>query len=142
MSIVVTGATGKLGRLVISGLLEKVPAEQITAVVRDQEKAAPLTARGVRLHRADYNTPVTFNGLFAAGDRVLLISSSEMNKDRQAQHRAVIDAAAAAGVARLAYTSAIGTLTTSLADDHRATEQLLRGSGLPYTVAKQPDAGP
>ncbi|GDY74830.1 hypothetical protein SAV31267_043150 [Streptomyces avermitilis] len=57
MSIVVTGATGHLGSLVIEQLLEKVPADQITAVVRSAEKAAPLAARGVRIAVADYNTP-------------------------------------------------------------------------------------
>lgn len=136
MSIVVTGATGHLGRHVVAQLLEKVPAERITAVVRDAAKGADLAARGVRLAVADYNAPETLGGLFAAGDKVLLISGSEVDKDRVAQHTAVIDAAKAAGVALLAYTSAPGTLTAALADDHRATEQVLRASGLPYTLLR------
>ncbi|MFE9901300.1 SDR family oxidoreductase [Streptomyces achromogenes] len=136
MSIVVTGATGHLGRHVVAQLLEKVPAERITAVVRDAAKGADLAARGVRLAVADYNAPKTLDGLFAAGDKVLLISGSEVDKDRVAQHTAVIDAAKAAGVALLAYTSAPGTLTAALADDHRATEQVLRASGLPYTLLR------
>ncbi|MFF9521275.1 SDR family oxidoreductase [Streptomyces achromogenes] len=136
MSIVVTGATGHLGRHVVAQLLEKVPAERITAVVRDAAKGADLAARGVRLAVADYNAPETLDGLFAAGDKVLLISGSEVDKDRVAQHTAVIDAAKAAGVALLAYTSAPGTLTAALADDHRATEQVLRASGLPYTLLR------
>ncbi|WP_318201943.1 SDR family oxidoreductase [Streptomyces sp. SCL15-4] len=136
MSIVVTGATGHLGRHVVEQLLEKVPAERITAVVRDPAKGAGLAARGVRLAVADYNAPETLDGLFAAGDKVLLISGSEVDKDRVRQHTAVIDAAKAAGVALLAYTSAPGTLTAALADDHRATEQVLLASGLPYTLLR------
>ncbi|MFD9466413.1 SDR family oxidoreductase [Streptomyces sp. NPDC060027] len=136
MSIVVTGATGHLGRHVVEQLLEKTPAEQITAVVRDEAKAADLAARGVRLAVADYNTPDTFDGVFSAGDKVLLISGNEFDKGRVQQHRVVIDAARAAGVSLLAYTSAPGSLTAALADDHRATEEVLLASGLPYTLLR------
>ncbi|UXY36345.1 SDR family oxidoreductase [Streptomyces albidocamelliae] len=136
MSIVVTGATGHLGRQVAEQLLEKVPAERITAVVRDKEKAVGLAARGVRLAVADYNAPETFDGLFSAGDRVLLISGNEFDKGRVRQHEVVIDAARAAGVALLAYTSAPGSLRAALADDHRATEEVLLASGLPYSLLR------
>lgn len=136
MSIVVTGATGNLGRFVIEGLLEKVPAEQITAVVRSEEKGAGFAARGVKLAIADYNTPETFDGLFSAGDKVLLISGNEFDKGRVGQHQVVIDAAKAAGVALLAYTSAPGALKAALADDHRGTEQVLLASGLPYVLLR------
>ncbi|GGY90902.1 NAD(P)-dependent oxidoreductase [Streptomyces olivaceoviridis] len=136
MSIVVTGATGHLGRHVVEQLLEKVPAERITAVVRDEAKAADFAARGVKLAVADYNAPETFDGLFAAGDKVLLISGNEFDKGRVGQHTVVIEAARAAGVALLAYTSAPGTLTAALADDHRATEQVLLASGLPYSLLR------
>jgi NAD(P)H dehydrogenase (quinone) len=134
MSIVVTGATGHLGRHVVRQLLAKVPADQVTAVVRDRARAADLAERGVRLAVADYSAPETFDGLFAAGDKVLLISGNEVAKDRPAQHRTVIDAAAAAGVALLAYTSAPSGLTAALADDHRATEKVLLASGLPWVI--------
>ncbi|SDC77294.1 SDR family oxidoreductase [Streptomyces prasinopilosus] len=136
MSIVVTGATGNLGRHVVEQLLEKVPAEQVTAVVRSPEKAADLAERGVRLAVADYNAPETFDGLFAAGDKVLLISGNEFDKGRVQQHRVVIEAAKAAGVALLAYTSALGTLTAALADDHRGTEKALLASGVPYVLLR------
>ncbi|MEV6760927.1 SDR family oxidoreductase [Streptomyces sp. NPDC051105] len=136
MSIVVTGATGHLGRHVVTQLLEKVPAEQITAVVRDKAKAADFAARGVNIAVADYNSPETFGGLFAAGDKVLLISGNEFDKGRPQQHKVVIDAAKAAGVALLAYTSAPASLKASLVDDHRATEELLLASGLPYTLLR------
>ncbi|MER7840214.1 SDR family oxidoreductase [Streptomyces sp. NPDC096040] len=136
MSIVVTGATGHLGRHVVTQLLEKVPAEQITAVVRDEAKAADFAARGVKIAVADYNSPGTFDGLFAAGDKVLLISGNEFDKGRPQQHKVVIDAAKAAGVALLAYTSAPGSLKASLVDDHRATEEALLASGLPYALLR------
>ncbi|GAA2299114.1 SDR family oxidoreductase [Streptomyces violaceusniger] len=137
MSIVVTGATGHLGRLVVEGLLEKVPADQITAVVRDTAKAADLADRGVRLHVADYNRPETLAGAFAAGDKVLLISGSEVGQ-RVPQHQAVIDAAKEAGVALLAYTSILGgpAADFSLADEHKVTEQAITDSGLPYVLLR------
>lgn len=137
MSIVVTGATGALGRLVVDDLLATVPAEQVVAVVRDKEKAADLAARGVELRIADYSRPETLAGAFRSGDRVLLISGSEVGR-RVAQHAAVIDAAKAAGVAQLAYTGILGgpDADFTLADEHRATEQLILDSGLPYTFLR------
>ncbi|MGW7268706.1 SDR family oxidoreductase [Streptomyces sp. NPDC054842] len=137
MSIVVTGATGHLGRLVIDGLLEKVPAAEVAAVVRDKEKAADLAARGVELRVADYDAPETLADAFAAGDRVLLISGSEVGR-RVAQHRAVIDAAKGAGVALLAYTGILGGPEADfrLADEHKATERAILGSGLPYAFLR------
>ncbi|MET8951254.1 SDR family oxidoreductase [Streptomyces sp. NPDC004393] len=136
MSIIVTGATGHLGRHVVEQLLEKVPAGQITAVVRTPEKAADFADRGVRIAVADYNAPETFGGLFAAGDKVLLISGNEFDKGRVGQHQVVLEAAKAAGVALFAYTSAPGSLTAALADDHRATEQLIVESGVPYALLR------
>ncbi|WP_439811840.1 SDR family oxidoreductase [Streptomyces sp. P9-2] len=136
MSIVVTGASGKLGRHVVEQLLEKVPAGQVTAVVRSPEKVADLAERGVRVAAADYNAPETFDGLFAAGDKVLLISGNEFDRGRVRQHSVVIDAAKAAGVALLAYTSAPGSLAAALADDHRGTERALLDSGVPYVLLR------
>ncbi|MER6114441.1 SDR family oxidoreductase [Streptomyces sp. NPDC001743] len=137
MSIVVTGATGTLGRLVIEQLLTTVPADRIAAVVRDKEKAAGLAARGVELRIADYSRPETLTGAFRAGDRVLLISGSEVGS-RVAQHAAVIDAAKAARVAQLAYTGILGgpDADFQLAAEHKVTEQLILDSGLPYTFLR------
>ncbi|EHM28251.1 MULTISPECIES: SDR family oxidoreductase [Streptomyces] len=137
MSIVVTGATGALGRLVVEALLTSVPAGEIVAVVRDKEKAATLAARGVELRIADYDRPESLAGAFRSGDRVLLISGSEVGK-RVAQHTAVVDAAKAAGVAQLAYTGVLGgpDADFTLADEHKATERLILGSGLPYTFLR------
>ncbi|SEC87152.1 NAD(P)H dehydrogenase (quinone) [Streptomyces sp. 2131.1] len=137
MSIVVTGATGALGRLVVEHLLTTVPADRVAAVVRDKEKAAGLAAKGVELRIADYDRPETLAGAFRSGDRVLLISGNQVGS-RIAQHTAVIDAAKAAGVAQLAYTGILGgpDADFTLADEHRATEQLILDSGLPYTFLR------
>ncbi|MEV4971526.1 SDR family oxidoreductase [Streptomyces scopuliridis] len=138
MSIVVTGATGHLGRLVIESLLaDGVPADGIVAVVRNAEKAAGLVARGVELRVADYSRPETLTDAFRAGDRVLLISGSEVGQ-RVAQHGAVIDAARAAGVAQLAYTGVLGgpDADFQLAAEHKVTERLILDSGLPYTFLR------
>ncbi|MDV9187578.1 SDR family oxidoreductase [Streptomyces sp. SR27] len=137
MSIVVTGATGLLGRLVIEDLLAAVPAESVVAVVRNKEKAADLAERGVELRIADYSRPETLVEAFEAGDRVLLISGSEVGQ-RVPQHTAVIDAAKAAGVAQLAYTGVLGgpEADFDLAAEHRETERLILASGLPYTFLR------
>ncbi|MEU2245307.1 SDR family oxidoreductase [Streptomyces sp. NPDC019224] len=137
MSIVVTGATGELGRLVVEQLLTTVPADGIVAAVRDKEKAAALAARGVELRIADYDDPATLAGAFRAGDRVLLISGSEVGS-RVPQHTAVIDAAKAAGVAQLAYTGVLGGPDADfvLADEHKETERLILASGLPHTFLR------
>ncbi|WIX82409.1 NAD(P)H-binding protein [Amycolatopsis carbonis] len=135
MSIVITGATGLLGRQVVTDLLSAgVPAGEITAVARRAEKAADL---GVRVHVGDYDRPETLAGAFAAGDRVLLVSGTEQGK-RVGQHTAVIEAAKAADVAQLAYTGVFGgpEADFTLADDHRATEQRILDSGLPYTFLR------
>ncbi|MGG8410592.1 SDR family oxidoreductase [Streptomyces sp. 12297] len=137
MSIVVTGATGALGRLVIRELLATVPAAGIAAVVRDEKKAADLAAQGVELRVADYGDPAALAGAFRAGDRVLLISGSEVGR-RIPQHTAVIEAAKAAGVAQLAYTGILGgpEADFELAAEHRATERAVLDSGLPHTFLR------
>lgn len=137
MSLVVTGATGQLGRLVIDALLATVPAASVVAVVRDKEKAADLAERGVELRIADYDHPETLAGAFEAGDRVLLVSGSEVGR-RVPQHTAVIDAAKAAGVAQLAYTGVLGgdEADFDLAAEHKVTERLILDSGLPYTFLR------
>ena len=135
--IVVTGATGKLGRLVVDGLLKKVSASEIVAAVRSPEKAAELKARGVQVREADYSRPETLRAAFEGAEKVLLISSSEVGR-RVAQHTAVIDAAKAAGVTLLAYTSLLHADTTTLvlAPEHKATEEALKASGVPYVLLR------
>jgi len=104
--IVVTGATGHLGRLVIAGLLNKTPAASIVAAVRNAEKAKDIAALGVHVRFADYNEPSMWDAALKGADKVLLISSSEVGQ-RLKQHRSVIDAAKRAGVKLLVYTSVL-----------------------------------
>lgn len=135
--IVVTGATGQLGRLIIAALLKTVPANRIVAAVRSPEKAADLAARGVQVRRADYTDGASLDAAFQGATRVLLISSNELG-DRLPQHRAVIDAARRAGVQLLAYTSVLraSTSTLGLAAEHHHTEQAIRESGVPAAILR------
>ncbi|NXY97457.1 SDR family oxidoreductase [Streptomyces sp. BR123] len=137
MSIVVTGATGALGRLVVEELLTRVPAADIAVAVRDKAKAADLAERGVEVRIADYDAPETLADAFRAGDRVLLISGNAVGR-RVPQHTAVIEAAKAAGVAQLAYTGVLGgpEADFELAAEHKVTEQAVLDSGLPYTFLR------
>jgi len=135
--IVVTAATGQLGRLVIANLLKTTPAAQIVAAVRDPAKAADLAAQGVQVRRADYTDPASLDAAFQGATKVLLISSNDLG-NRVAQHRNAIDAAARAKVGLLAYTSVLHAdrSTLDLAAEHRATEDAVRASGLPYTLLR------
>jgi NAD(P)H dehydrogenase (quinone) len=135
--IVVTGATGKLGTLVIKELLKTIPASQIVAAVRSPEKASALAALGVNLREADYSKPATLTAAFASAEKVLLVSSSEVGQ-RVAQHQSVIDASLAANVKLLAYTSILraDTSTLQLATEHLATEQALQRSGLAFVLLR------
>jgi NAD(P)H dehydrogenase (quinone) len=135
--IVITGATGQLGTLVIESLLQKVPANQIIAAVRTPSKAAALAAKGVQVREADYARPDTLASAFADATKVLLISSNEVGQ-REAQHKAVIDAAKAAGIQFLAYTSLLHADTSKLllAEEHLATEKYLQASGLTFALLR------
>jgi NAD(P)H dehydrogenase (quinone) len=137
MMIVVTGANGQLGRLVITALLKTVPAAQIIAAVRSPEKAADLQALGVQLRRADYTDAASLDAAFQGAEKVLLISSNELGQ-RFAQHVAVIDAAKRAGVSLLAYTSVLRADSSALglAAEHWQTEQAIAASGVPAVILR------
>ncbi len=136
MSLAVTGATGHLGHLVIEHLLSRgtSPAE-IVALVRDPGRAADLAVKGVAVRAFDYEQPVA--GALAGVDSLLLVSGTAIGR-RFGQHRAVIDAAKAAGVSRLLYTSAPGADASinPVAPEHKATEEYLAGSGVPFVVLR------
>jgi NAD(P)H dehydrogenase (quinone) len=135
---VVTGATGHLGRLVIEAMLRRgVAPSDIVAAGRAVERAADLEARGVRVARIDFDDPASLGAAFAGAERVLLVSGSAVGQ-RVRQHTNAIDAARAAGVGQLAYTSIVRADTSSLilATEHRATEEALRASGLPFTMLR------
>lgn len=133
----VTGATGQLGRLVIDALLGSLVPDQIVALVRDPAKLADLAERGVEVRAFDYASPKTLAPALKGVDRLLLISSSEVGQ-REAQHRAVIDAAKTAGVEFLAYTSILHADSNplDLAVEHRATEALIASSGLRHALLR------
>ncbi|HEX3828488.1 MAG TPA: SDR family oxidoreductase [Sporichthyaceae bacterium] len=135
--IVVTGATGRLGRQVVTGLLDTLPADQIVAAVRDPAKAKDFADRGVQIRVADYDEPRTLTSALDGADRLLLISSNNY-EHAVAQHTAAIDAAKQAGVGRLVYTSLAHADTTTLATaiPHRLTEPIVRASGLPFTLLR------
>ncbi|MBN3072747.1 SDR family oxidoreductase [Pectobacterium brasiliense] len=135
--IAITGASGQLGRLVIKQLLEKVPANDIVALVRDVNKVTDLSALGVQVKAADYNQPEVLASALQGVDNVLLISSSEVGQ-RAVQHRNVIDAAVKAGVKLVAYTSLLHADKSplALAEEHRQTETLLKDSGLPHVLLR------
>ncbi|MBT2250182.1 SDR family oxidoreductase [Arthrobacter sp. BHU FT2] len=138
MSIVVTGATGHLGRHVLEALLERnVPASGIVAAGRSVDKLADFAAKGIRVVSIDYSDPASVAAALKGATRVLLISGSEVGQ-RVEQHRTVIDAAKAEGVELLAYTSIANADTTAmlLADEHKATEELLRTSGVPFVLLR------
>jgi NAD(P)H dehydrogenase (quinone) len=130
--IVVTGASGHLGRLVIEDLKQRVAASEIVAAARTPEKAADL---GVEVREADYDRPETLKSALQGATKVLLISGIDPNRVRQ--HAAVVDAAKEVG-ATLVYTSAPKADTTEagLAADHRATEDYIKASGVTYTILR------
>lgn len=137
MTIALTGATGHLGTLVLQELLTTTSAGEVVAIARNAAKAEPLAELGVQVRVADYDDPQTLPAALDGVDRLLLISGSEVGR-RVAQHAAVIDAAQAAGVGFVAYTSLLGIEDTinPLEPEHAATEAYLRGSGLPFALLR------
>ena len=135
--ILITGATGQLGKLVVDALIKIVPADSIIAAVRNVEKAKDLTELGVQVRQADYNDPTSWDTAMQGAKKVLLISSSEIGS-RTPQHRTVIDAAKRSGVELLVYTSILhaDTSVLGIANEHRETEEAIQTSGLPFTILR------
>lgn len=135
--IAITGATGQLGQHVIETLLKTVPADQIVAIVRNPAKATALSQQGITVRQADYSDEVAFTTALQGIDRLLLISSSEVGQ-RASQHRNVINAAKAAHVKFIAYTSLLHADSSplGLADEHVATEKMLAASGIDYALLR------
>ena len=138
MTILITGATGQLGRLVVDNLLARgIEPSAVRAGARDVARAADLAELGVQVGPLDYDAPETVAAAVDSVDALLLVSSSEVGK-RAAQHQAVIDAAGAAGVAKLVYTSASKATTSDLvlAPEHKATEEAIAASGIPAVILR------
>ncbi len=134
MKIGITGATGQLGRLVVEKLKQKTNSENLIALVRSPAKAADL---GIEARAFDYSKPETLTAPLQGIDYLLLISGSELGK-RKTEHENVIKAALAANIKLIVYTSILyaDTSSLSLAPEHLATEDLLKTSGIPYTILR------
>jgi NAD(P)H dehydrogenase (quinone) len=134
--ITITGATGALNGATADHLLERIPASELTVVTRDPAKAARFADQGVAVRQGDYDDPTGLRDAFAGADQLLLVSSNDPAGDTVTQHRNAVEAAVAAGVGRVLYTSHQGAAAGSPfvpARHHLATEELLDASGLPWT---------
>jgi NAD(P)H dehydrogenase (quinone) len=137
--IVVTGATGQLGRAVVESLMRRIPGDRIAVSVRDPAKAADLAGRGVAVRAGDFAEPAGLAQAFAGAEQVLIVSANTLGEEARRLHRTAIYAARAAGVRRVLYTSHMGARAGSPflpADQHAATEAELAGSGLAYAALR------
>ncbi|MEV5819128.1 SDR family oxidoreductase [Micromonospora harpali] len=138
MSIVVTGATGHLGQLIVAALLRRgVPAGEIVALGRDAGKLADLAGHGVNTRQVDYTDPESLRTAFAGADKLMFVSGSEVGQ-RATQHHNVVAAAREAGVGLIVYTSIANADRSGmvLAGEHLATEREITASGLPYVILR------
>lgn len=137
--ILVTGATGQLGRGVVDALLARYPAAEIAASVRDPAKVADPAERGVKIRKGDFGDPASLATAFAGAEQVLLISADKLGEEALRLHSAAIAAAKKAGVRRLLYTSHMGARHGSPfapADQHARTEDYLAASGMAFTALR------
>lgn len=139
MSVIVTGASGKLGRLVAENLLARLAAADLVLVTRHPAALSDLAARGADVRFGDFDDPASLPNAFAGGTRMLLISTDAIGR-RVAQHRAAIDAATAAGVGHIVYTSHVNPVAGNpigpIAEENRETEAMLHGTATAWTVLR------
>jgi len=137
--IIVTGATGKLGRRTVEHLLECVAANRVGVSVRDPRKAQDLADRGVRVRQGSFDDPASLVHAFEGAEQLLLVSLDRTGQECVSGHRTAIDAAVKVGVRRILYTSQMGAAHDSrfqACRDHAQTEDLLRATGLPWTALR------
>jgi NAD(P)H dehydrogenase (quinone) len=137
-TILVTGASGKLGRGIVRHLLATFGVEpgRIIAVTRDPAKLSDLAAAGIAVRAGDFRDPASLPRAFEGADKVLIISGADVGQ-RLAQHKAAVDAAVKAGAKRLSYTSMPNPEpgnSVVFSPEHHGTEQALKETGLPYTI--------
>ena len=138
MRIVITGASGQLGRLTAELVLDRVPASEVILTTRRPEALSDLAERGATVRSADFDRPEGLAEAFAGGEKLLLISADDLGH-RAAQHRAAIEAAREAGVRHVAYTSYLNPVEENpavITPSHRDTEKALRESGLAWTMLR------
>ena len=137
--IVVTGATGQLGRAIVENLLLRLPAGQVVASVRDADKARDLAARGATVRVGDFAHARGLEKAFAGADQLLIVSADKLGEEALQLHRNAIDTARNVGVRRVLYTSHMGARPGSPflpADQHAGTEADLAASGSSYTALR------
>ena len=138
MTLAITGATGHLGRLTAERVLERLAASELVLVTRRPEALADLAEAGATVRHGDFDDPPSLAGAFDGCERMLLVSTDVLG-NRVAQHTAAIDAAAAAGVGHVLYTSGLNAgseLPLVVSHDHGATEQAIRDRGLRWTALR------
>ncbi|HWJ79074.1 MAG TPA: NmrA family NAD(P)-binding protein, partial [Niallia sp.] len=138
MKLLITGATGKLGSKIVQFLLKTIPAEQLAVSVRNPEKAENLRTLGVDVRHGDFDEPQTLDTAFAGIDRLLIISADGDTETRIRQHSNAVSAAERAGVKFIAYTSIANAQesTNFLAEVHKATENAIEKTGIPYSFLR------
>ena len=141
-TILVTGASGQLGRLVLDNLIAsgKVAPADIIATTRNIEKLSDYAAKGVSVRAADFDDPASLDAAFAGADKILIISTDELGVPgkRLAQHKVAVAAAQKAGAKHILYTS-IPQPEDSLvtfAPDHLGTEEAIKATGIPHTILR------
>ncbi|MBD1381960.1 SDR family oxidoreductase [Metabacillus arenae] len=138
MKILVTGATGQLGSLVVEELLNKIPANEIAVSVRNPENAEGLQARGVDIRYGDFDKPETLDSAFSGVERLLIISTFGDHETIVKQHTNAVSAAQRAKVKFIAYTSVTNASESQffLAPSHRAREEAILSTGIPYSFLR------
>jgi len=136
--ILVTGASGQLGRLIVNSLIQRgIAANQIVVAVRSPEKVQDLAEQGIVVRKADYTDTASLTAAMLGVKRVVLVSSSEVGQ-RAEQHKNIVQAAKAAEIELLAYTSILDAQNSplTLAAEHVETENMLAASGVPYALLR------
>ncbi|MBR9900831.1 MAG: SDR family oxidoreductase [Rhodospirillales bacterium] len=139
MTVLITGATGQLGSLVVKHLLDRIPASDIAVSVRKPEKAADLSARGIDVRAGDFNDLALMTNAFKGIETALIISAEDDNATRIKQHRTAVDAAKAAGVKHIVYTGIVDPKADAdftYSAIHLDTENYIRESGLAFTILR------
>ncbi len=138
MTLAIAGSSGNFGRAAADYLLDLVEPSSLVLVTRTPDKLAGYARRGVTVRFGDFDQPDSLPGAFAGADRLLLISATDIGR-RVAQHVAAIEAATAAGVGQVVYTSFVNPTELNpavVSGEHRATEEALRSSGLAWTMLR------
>jgi NAD(P)H dehydrogenase (quinone) len=138
MKMLVTGATGHFGRGVVETLLKRGLADKLAVSVRNPMQAADLGARGVDVRQGDFDNPASLKSAFNGIDRILIVSTDGDNETRIRQHKTAVKAAQEAGVHLIAYTSIANASHNpmSLSEVHRATEEAIRATGIPFVFLR------